>query len=99
MIKEPEPNFEATIARWQAEQARREVRSYRFVVLIEPADGHFLARCPVLDGLIGIGTTTEEARVNLLTTLYGHLSDLRRQSRPIPTDESLAETIYVLMPA
>ena len=98
-IKEPEPNFEATIARWQAEQARREMRSYRFVIFIEPADGHFLARCPALDGLVGTGRTPEEARAVLLATLYSHLRDRTRQGWPIPTDESLTETVHVLMPA
>jgi predicted RNase H-like HicB family nuclease len=75
------------------------MRSYRFVIFIEPADGHFLARCPALDGLIGTGRTPEEARTVLLATLYGYLRDLARQGQPIPTDESFAETVHVLMPA
>ncbi len=98
-IEEPEPDLEAAIERWRAEKAHDKVRDYRFVILIQPANGHFQARCPALDDCIGKGGTPDEARADLLTRLYRRLYDLTRQGQPIPTDESLAETIHVLIPA
>jgi len=100
-IEEPSPDFAATATRWKAQRAGSEetlpLRTYRFILIVQPEDGRFRASAPALDGCEAQGATPEEARERLLKALYARLMEMLAAGETPPCDEG-AEIVDVVIP-
>ncbi|MFZ5874991.1 MAG: type II toxin-antitoxin system HicB family antitoxin [Nitrospirota bacterium] len=68
---------------------------FRFLVVIEKANGNFSAYSPDLPGCVATGATREEVERNMHEAIELHLQGLRQDNLPIPESESFAEYIAV----
>lgn len=68
---------------------------YRFLVVIERANGNFSAYSPDLPGCAATGATREEAEHNMHDAIEMHVQGLREDNVPIPESQSFAEYIAV----
>lgn len=68
---------------------------YRFLVVIEKANGNFSAYSPDLPGCVATGTTREEAEHNMSEAIEMHIRGLEEDKMPIPESTSFAEYIAV----
>ena len=68
---------------------------YRFLVVIEKANGNYSAYSPDLSGCIATGRTREEAQKNMHQAIQMHLRGLREEHLPIPDSSSTAEYLAV----
>ena len=69
---------------------------YRFLIVIEKANGNFSAYSPDLLGCIATGKTIAEVEGNMYEAIQMHLESLADDDLPIPEPQSLAE--YVVLP-
>jgi len=68
---------------------------YRFLVVIEKANGNYSAYSPDLPGCVATGATREETEQNMYQPIEFHIKGLREDGLPIPESTSFAE--YVAM--
>jgi len=68
---------------------------YRFLVVIEKADGNYSAYSPDLPGCIATGATREEAEQNMHEAIELHVCGLIEDNLPIPESTSFAEYFAV----
>jgi len=68
---------------------------YRFLIVIEKANGNYSAYSPDLPGCIATGSTREETEQNMLEAIKLHLRGLQDDNLPIPVSDSFAEYIAV----
>ena len=68
---------------------------YRFLVVIEKADGNYSAYSPDLPGCVATGTTREEAEQNMHEAIELHLQGLKEDGLSIPRSTSFAEYVAV----
>jgi predicted RNase H-like HicB family nuclease len=68
---------------------------YRFLVLIEKADGNYSAYSPDLPGCVAMGDTREEAEQNMHEAIELHLQGLKEDGLSIPQSTSFAEYVAV----
>ncbi len=68
---------------------------YRFLVVIEKADGNYSAYSPDLPGCIATGATREEAEQNMHEAIELHLQGLKEDGLSIPQSTSFAEYVAV----
>ncbi|MGQ9627644.1 MAG: type II toxin-antitoxin system HicB family antitoxin [Anaerolineae bacterium] len=68
---------------------------YRFLVVIEKAEGNYSAYSPDLPGCVATGATIEEAKKNMQEALKMHVQGLLEDGLPIPEQRSFAEYISV----
>jgi predicted RNase H-like HicB family nuclease len=64
---------------------------YRFLIVIEKADGNYSAYSPDLPGCIATGVTREEAEQNMYQAIEMHIEGLREDGLPVPESTSFAE--------
>lgn len=69
---------------------------YRFLVVIEKANGNYSAYSPDLPGCIATGATREEAEENIYKAIEMHIHGLVEDNLPVPQPISSAE--YVAVP-
>jgi predicted RNase H-like HicB family nuclease len=70
---------------------------YRFLIVIEKADGNYSAYCPDLPGCVATGKTREEAARNMHEAAKMHVRALLEDKMPIPESVTLAEYIAVTL--
>jgi len=70
---------------------------YRFLVVIEKANGNYSAYSPDLPGCIATGKTPEEAALNMHEAIEMHVGGMLEDGLPVPQSQSLAE--YVAIPS
>jgi predicted RNase H-like HicB family nuclease len=70
---------------------------YRFLVVIEKANGNYSAYSPDLPGCIATGKTPEEAALNMHEAIEMHVRGMLEDGLPVPQSQSLAE--YVAIPS
>jgi predicted RNase H-like HicB family nuclease len=70
---------------------------YRFLIVIEKANGNYSAYSPDLPGCVATGKTREQAANNMHTAIELHVRGLLEDKLPIPEAQSFAE--YVAIPA
>jgi predicted RNase H-like HicB family nuclease len=70
---------------------------YRFLIVIEKANGNFSAYCPDLPGCIATGKTQEEAAQNMHEAVALHIKGMKEDNLPIPRGVTQAE--YIAIPA
>jgi len=68
---------------------------YRFLVVIEKANGNYSAYSPDLPGCVATGKTREEAEKNMYEAIEMHLKGLIEDGLPIPESQAFAEYIAV----
>jgi predicted RNase H-like HicB family nuclease len=66
---------------------------YRFLVVIEKANGNYSAYVPDLPGCVATGVSREEAERNIRKAMEMHIQGLTEDNLPVPTPESSAEYI------
>jgi predicted RNase H-like HicB family nuclease len=68
---------------------------YRFLVVIERANGNYSAYSPDLPGCVATGATCEEAERNMHEAIELHVQGLLEDNLPIPESNSFAEYVAV----
>lgn len=68
---------------------------YRFLVIIEKANGNYSAYSPDLPGCIATGVTREEAEQHIYEAIEIHLQGLKEDGLPIPQSTSFAEYVAI----
>ena len=66
---------------------------YRFLVIVEKADGNYSAYSPDLPGCVATGKSREEAEERMHEAIGLHIAGLREDGLQIP--ESRSSGIYV----
>ena len=68
---------------------------YRFLIVIEKANGNYSAYSPDLPGCIATGATREEVGRNIHEAIELHVQGLLEDNLPIPESNSFAEYVAV----
>ena len=68
---------------------------YRFLVIIEKANGNYSAYSPDLPGCVATGETREEAEQDMYEAIEMHVQGLLEDSLPVPESQSFAEYITI----
>lgn len=68
---------------------------YRFLVVVEKADGNYSAYSPDLPGCVATGVTREEVERNMHEATKMHVRGLLEDNLPVPESHSFAEYIVV----
>jgi len=71
---------------------------YRFLVVIEKADGNYSAYAPDLPGCVATGITIEEVERNMHEAIEMHVRGLIEDNLPVPESHSLSEYMAVFVP-
>ncbi len=68
---------------------------YRFLVVIEKANGNYSAYSPDLPGCVATGKTREQVTRNMLMAIQQHVRGLLEDNLPVPKSRSSAEQIVI----
>ena len=68
---------------------------YRFLIVIEKANGNYSAYSPDLHGCVATGATREEAEQNMYQAIEMHINGLREDGLPVPESTSFAEYVAI----
>ena len=68
---------------------------YKFLIVIEKANGNYSAYSPDLPGCVATGETREEVERNMYQAMEMHLHGLAKDNQPIPEPHASAE--YVVL--
>jgi len=71
---------------------------YRFLVVIEKADGNYSAYAPDLPGCVATGKTVEEVERNMHEAMEMHIRGLLEDNLPGPVSSALAEYMAGAVP-
>lgn len=70
---------------------------YRFLIVVEKANGNYSAYSPDLPGCIATGKTRDEVTRNMHEAIEMHVRGMIQDKLPIPESQSFAE--YIAVPA
>ncbi len=70
---------------------------YRFLIVIEKANGNFSAYSPDLSGCVATGKTREQVTRNMYEAIALHVQGMVEDNLQIPESHSFAE--YVALPS
>ncbi len=70
---------------------------YRFLIVIEKANGNYSGHCPDLPGCVATGKTREETERNMHEAVELHVQGMIEDKLPIPESTAMAEYIAVTM--
>lgn len=68
---------------------------YRFLIVIEKANGNYSVYSPDLPGCVATGASRDEAEKNMHEAIEIHLRGLQEDNLPIPESHSFAEYVVV----
>ena len=68
---------------------------YRFLIVIEKANGNYSAYSPDLPGCVATGATRDEAEQNMHQAVEMHIKGLREGGLPVPESTSFAEYVAI----
>lgn len=68
---------------------------YRFLVVIEKANGNYSAYSPDLPGCVATGATRQKAEVNMHQAMEMHVRGLIEDGLPVPEPQAFAEYIAI----
>ena len=68
---------------------------YRFLIVIEKANGNYSAYSPDLPGCVATGSNREEAEQNMHEAIELHVKGLAEDKLAIPKSDSFAEYVAV----
>ena len=66
---------------------------YRFLIIIEKANGNYSAYSPDLPSCVATGATREDAERNIYEAIEMHIQGLLEDNLPIPESNSFAEYV------
>jgi len=69
---------------------------YRFLVIIEKADGNYSAYSPDLPGCVAAGKTREQAARAMRKAIEMHVRGLLEDNLPVPEPQAVAEYVAVM---
>ena len=75
-----------------------QITMYRFLVVIEKANGNYSAYSPDLLGCVAAGETREEAERNMREAIEMHVRGLLEDNLPVPASHASAEYVAVAVP-
>ncbi len=64
---------------------------YRFLVVIEKANGNYSAYSPDLPGCVATGRTVQETETNISEAIEMHVKGLLEDRLPVPDSHATAE--------
>jgi len=68
---------------------------YRFLIVIEKANGNYSVYSPDLPGCVATGETHDEAARNMHEAIEMHVRGLIEDELPVPESHSLAEVVAI----
>jgi len=68
---------------------------YRFLIVIEKADGNYSAYSPDLPGCVATGKTRNQVARNMHEAIDMHVRGLLEDNLPVPQSHSFAEYIAI----
>jgi len=68
---------------------------YRFLIVIEKANGNYSAYSPDLPGCVATGRTREQTARNMHQAIEMHVQGMLEDQLPIPKSHSFAEYIAI----
>jgi predicted RNase H-like HicB family nuclease len=68
---------------------------YRFLIVIEKADGNYSAYSPDLPGCVATGATREEAEQDMYQAIEMHIKGLHEDGLSVPESTSFAEYVAI----
>ena len=68
---------------------------YRFLIVVEKANGNYSAYSPDLSGCVATDETREEAERNMYQAIEMHLHGLVEDHQPIPEPHASAEYVVI----
>lgn len=68
---------------------------FRFLVVVEKANGNYSAYSPDLPGCVATGATHKEAELNMREAIEMHIRGLLEDSLPVPESSSFAKYVVV----
>jgi predicted RNase H-like HicB family nuclease len=68
---------------------------YRFLIVIEKANGNYSAYSPDLPGCVATGKTKEDTENNILEAIQMHVKGLLEDRLPVPESQAIAETVVI----
>ena len=68
---------------------------YRFLIVIEKANGNYSAYCPDLPGCVATGKNRGETERNMHEAVEMHVQGMLEDNLPIPESVAVAEYIAV----
>ena len=68
---------------------------YRFLIVIERANGNYSAYSPDLPGCVATGKTKKEAEQNMYEAIKMHVHGLLEDHLPVPRSEAVSEYIVL----
>jgi predicted RNase H-like HicB family nuclease len=68
---------------------------YRFLIVIEKANGNYSAYSPDLPGCIATGPTREAVEQNMHEAIELHVHGLQEDKLPVPESSSFAEYLVI----
>lgn len=71
---------------------------YRFLVVIEQANGNYSAYAPDLPGCVATGETVEVVERNMHEAIKMHVQGLQEDGLPVPTPHAHSEYMAVSLP-
>jgi predicted RNase H-like HicB family nuclease len=71
---------------------------YRFLVIIEKANGNYSAYAPDLPGCVATGETIQEVEHNMHQAMVMHVQGLVEDKLPVPEPQALSEYMAISVP-
>ena len=71
---------------------------YRFLIVIEKANGNYSVYSPDLPGCIAMGKTVEETERNMHQAIQMHVRGMLEDGLSIPEPQSIAEYVAIIKP-
>jgi len=68
---------------------------YRFLIVVEKADGNYSAYLPDLPGCVATGKSREEVKHNMQEAIEMHIRGLLEDNLPVPESQASAEYIDI----
>ena len=68
---------------------------YRFLIVIEKANGNYSAYCPDLPGCIATGKTRQEVESNMHEAVEMQIQGMLEDKMPVPENAAFAEYIAI----
>jgi len=73
----------------------KQLPMYRFLVVVEKANGNYSTYSPDLPGCVATGITREEAKRNMQEAIGMHIQGLLEDNLPVPESQAFAEYIDI----
>ena len=68
---------------------------YKFLVVIEKADGNYSSYSPDLPGCVATGSTREEVEQNMYEAIVLHVQGLIEDGAPVPVSQAFSEYLVI----